>query len=114
MNPAAGDAGGRVGFVNYSGRLDRVGRADRQGVDRERTQRTAGLALGLLPLLLLLLLLLAVLVGLGRTRGVGLVLLGHYASERFAVEELAGVIGERFADLEVFASRDERDPVQRF
>ena len=49
-----------------------------------------------------------------RTQGVGLVLLGHYASERFGVEELAGVIAEQFPDLKVWASRAERDPLQRF
>lgn len=49
-----------------------------------------------------------------RTIGIGLVLLGHYASERFAVEELTGVIGGRFSGLRVWASRDERDPLERF
>ena len=48
-----------------------------------------------------------------RTRGMGLVLLGHYASERFAIEGLADVLGRRFSDLKVWASRDERDPWQR-
>lgn len=48
-----------------------------------------------------------------RALGIGLVLLGHYASERFAVEELAGVIAEKFAGLRVWPSRDERDPLVR-
>jgi len=44
--------------------------------------------------------------------GIGLVLPGHFASERFAVEYLAGVLSQRFPDVEVWASRDERDPLQ--
>ncbi len=47
-----------------------------------------------------------------RASGIGLVLLGHYASERFAVEQLATVIGDAFADLQVWASRQESDPLQ--
>lgn len=49
-----------------------------------------------------------------RTRGVGLVLLGHYASERFAVEELANVISRQFPDVVAWPSRVERDPIERF
>ncbi|MBA3313169.1 MAG: Nif3-like dinuclear metal center hexameric protein [Planctomycetota bacterium] len=49
-----------------------------------------------------------------RTQGIGLVLLGHYASERFAVEELADVIAAAFPSLTVWPSRDERDPLDRF
>lgn len=43
---------------------------------------------------------------------VAVLLPGHYASERFAVEVLAEVLAEEFADLEVWASRDEADPLQ--
>jgi dinuclear metal center YbgI/SA1388 family protein len=43
--------------------------------------------------------------------GIGLILPGHYASERFAVECLAEVLAEEFPSLEVWASRDERDPL---
>jgi dinuclear metal center YbgI/SA1388 family protein len=43
--------------------------------------------------------------------GIGLILPGHYASERFAVECLADVLAEEFPSLEVWASRDERDPL---
>ncbi len=43
--------------------------------------------------------------------GLALVIPGHFASERFAVECLAGVLAEQFPDLEVWASREERDPV---
>lgn len=44
--------------------------------------------------------------------GIALLLPGHYASERFAVEVLADVIAEEFADIEVWASRDEADPLR--
>ena len=44
--------------------------------------------------------------------GVGMILAGHFASERFAVEELAGVLAETFPSLQVWASQQERDPVQ--
>jgi dinuclear metal center YbgI/SA1388 family protein len=44
--------------------------------------------------------------------GMGLLLPGHFASERFAVECLAGVLREKFPTLEIWASRRERDPIQ--
>jgi dinuclear metal center YbgI/SA1388 family protein len=44
--------------------------------------------------------------------GIGLVLPGHYATERLGAEELARQIGTRFQDVEAWASRRERDPVQ--
>jgi dinuclear metal center YbgI/SA1388 family protein len=44
-------------------------------------------------------------------RGLGLLLVGHYASERFGVEALAQQLSERFSDLEIWASRRERDPL---
>lgn len=43
--------------------------------------------------------------------GIALVLPGHFASERFAVELLADLLAAQFADLEVWASRRERDPL---
>lgn len=43
--------------------------------------------------------------------GVSLVLAGHYPSERFAVETLAGVLAAEFPQLAVWASRRERDPL---
>ena len=43
--------------------------------------------------------------------GMGLVLAGHFASERFAVEQLADVLAERFAALEIWASKHEKDPL---
>jgi dinuclear metal center YbgI/SA1388 family protein len=46
-----------------------------------------------------------------RARGMALVLAGHYATERFAVEELAGSIRQAFGDLEVWASEREQDPL---
>ncbi|HEY1783994.1 MAG TPA: Nif3-like dinuclear metal center hexameric protein, partial [Pirellulales bacterium] len=43
--------------------------------------------------------------------GLGLVLAGHYASERFAVETLAEIVQRKFAGLAVWASRNEADPL---
>ena len=43
--------------------------------------------------------------------GVSLVLLGHFASERFAVEALAELLGASFGSLEIWASARERDPL---
>ncbi|MBP88159.1 MAG: Nif3-like dinuclear metal center hexameric protein [Planctomycetaceae bacterium] len=48
----------------------------------------------------------------GEATNISLLLPGHYASERFAVETLADVLGEQFSDIEVWASRDEADPVR--
>ena len=44
--------------------------------------------------------------------GIGLLLPGHYASERFAVECLAEDLGRQFPDVTVWASRREHDPIQ--
>ena len=44
--------------------------------------------------------------------GIGLLLPGHFASERFAVEELAGLLGRQFPEVQVWASRQERDPLR--
>jgi dinuclear metal center YbgI/SA1388 family protein len=46
-----------------------------------------------------------------RASGIGLVLAGHYATERFAVEELAQAIKQEFDELEVWASERESDPL---
>ncbi len=43
--------------------------------------------------------------------GVALILPGHYASERFAVEQLAEELQSAFPGLDVWASREERDPL---
>jgi dinuclear metal center YbgI/SA1388 family protein len=43
--------------------------------------------------------------------GLGVILAGHFASERFAVEQLSTVLAETFPDLEVWASKQERDPL---
>jgi len=43
--------------------------------------------------------------------GVGLLLPGHYASERFAVECLADVLAQEFPALEIWASEQEQDPI---
>jgi dinuclear metal center YbgI/SA1388 family protein len=43
--------------------------------------------------------------------GVSLVLTGHYASERFAVEALAELLAGEFPRVQCWASRRERDPL---
>ena len=43
---------------------------------------------------------------------IALILPGHFASERFALEHLAGVISLQFPEVEVWASRDEHDPIR--
>lgn len=45
-------------------------------------------------------------------RGIGLLLAGHYASERFGVERLAETIAQHFPALRVWPSQDESDPLQ--
>ena len=44
--------------------------------------------------------------------GISLGLLGHYASERFAMEILANRLSETLPELKIWASRLERDPIQ--
>ncbi|MDG3002722.1 Nif3-like dinuclear metal center hexameric protein [Paludisphaera mucosa] len=46
-----------------------------------------------------------------RSIGVGLVVAGHYATERPGVEDLAERIARAFPDLHVWPSRDESDPL---
>jgi putative NIF3 family GTP cyclohydrolase 1 type 2 len=43
--------------------------------------------------------------------GIGLGLLGHYWSERFAMERLAQTLSDQFPELTIWASRSEHDPV---
>jgi len=45
--------------------------------------------------------------------GVQLILVGHYASERFALEHLAGELERKFPDTEVWASQRESEPIKR-
>jgi dinuclear metal center YbgI/SA1388 family protein len=47
-----------------------------------------------------------------QAQGLALLLPGHYATERFAVEDLAGRIGSRWPELRVWASLRETDPVR--
>lgn len=47
-----------------------------------------------------------------RSSGVGLVVAGHYATERPAMEHLAGILTAEFPGLVVQASQSERDPLQ--
>jgi dinuclear metal center YbgI/SA1388 family protein len=44
--------------------------------------------------------------------GIGLILPGHFASERFALVALADYLSEQLAGIEVWASRTERDPIR--
>jgi dinuclear metal center YbgI/SA1388 family protein len=46
-----------------------------------------------------------------QSQGVALILPGHYATERFAVEELADRLRQRWAGVDVSASQREADPV---
>jgi dinuclear metal center YbgI/SA1388 family protein len=46
-----------------------------------------------------------------QARGLSLVLVGHYASERFGLETLAEQIAGQFSDIAVWASRQEQDPL---
>ncbi len=43
---------------------------------------------------------------------VAVILAGHFASERFGVETLAQLLAKEFASLNVWASRDEHDPIR--
>jgi dinuclear metal center YbgI/SA1388 family protein len=45
-------------------------------------------------------------------RGIALLLPGHYASERFGVEQLAELIAQAFPALNVWASKNEADPLE--
>lgn len=47
-----------------------------------------------------------------QARGVGLVLAGHYASERFGVASLADYLTDQLADVAVWASAMEADPLR--
>lgn len=49
-----------------------------------------------------------------RQAGVSLIFLGHYSSERPAIEKLASILAAQFPSVEAFASRDERDPLAVF
>jgi len=44
--------------------------------------------------------------------GMGLIMPGHYASERFGMECLADILIGEFGDLEIWPSRSEYDPVR--
>jgi dinuclear metal center YbgI/SA1388 family protein len=45
-------------------------------------------------------------------RGIALLLVGHYASERFGVEHLADVLARKYPSVETWASRRECDPLR--
>ena len=44
--------------------------------------------------------------------GVGLILPGHFASEQFAMLSLADYLSEQLSGIEVWASRNERNPLR--
>lgn len=44
--------------------------------------------------------------------GIGMVLVGHYASERHGMERLAEILREHFPHLNVWASESEHDPIR--
>jgi dinuclear metal center YbgI/SA1388 family protein len=46
-----------------------------------------------------------------RALGIAMILLGHYASERFALDHLAATLADQFSELTVWASTDEEDPL---
>ncbi len=46
-----------------------------------------------------------------RALGIALILVGHFASERFAMERLAERMAGEFSDCDVWASRHERSPL---
>ena len=46
-----------------------------------------------------------------QSRGLPLMLPGHYATERCGIEELAGLLQKRFPTLQIWPSRKERDPI---
>ena len=48
---------------------------------------------------------------LARDSGLGLLLPGHYATERLGMENLAIELGLEFPNIEVWASRREADPI---
>ncbi|MBN1853392.1 MAG: Nif3-like dinuclear metal center hexameric protein [Pirellulales bacterium] len=43
--------------------------------------------------------------------GIAILLTGHYASERFALDALAEYLGEQLPEIEAWASHDEHDPL---
>ncbi len=47
-----------------------------------------------------------------RTSGIAMVLAGHYATERPAVEQLADLLSQQFPEVNCCASEDESDPVR--
>ncbi len=48
---------------------------------------------------------------LARASGLSLLLVGHFASERFAMERLAAMLSQKFPQVSVWCSRQESDPI---
>ncbi len=49
-----------------------------------------------------------------QTSGISLVMIGHFASERFAMESLAADLQTAYPTIEVWPSKFEKDPVRNF
>jgi putative NIF3 family GTP cyclohydrolase 1 type 2 len=49
-----------------------------------------------------------------QSAGISLVVTGHYASERFAVEALAETLRREYPQIKCWASKRERDPLNWF
>lgn len=49
---------------------------------------------------------------LAEAKDIGVLIPGHYATERFAVEALVAVLTEKFPQLEIFTSQQEKDPMR--
>lgn len=49
-----------------------------------------------------------------QSRGINLILTGHFASERPAVEQLAKELAQQFPEIECFAGNRDRDPLMLF
>ena len=49
-----------------------------------------------------------------QSRGINLILTGHFASERPGVEQLANELAQQFPDVECFPSDNDRDPLALF
>jgi dinuclear metal center YbgI/SA1388 family protein len=47
-----------------------------------------------------------------RSKNLTMFLIGHFASERFAMESMAGLLAKRFSTIESFSSACESDPVR--
>ena len=49
-----------------------------------------------------------------QSRGINLILTGHFASERPAIEQLAKEIAQQFPEIDCFPGDSDRDPLKLF